>query len=80
MHSRCALMRRARAAIELRGPKALFRRSGCVCAGFTNKCTRKLRVNYGVNDAGPGPCHGTTVPTVGTCWYRRYGTTYGTVP
>ena len=26
---------------------------GCVCAGFKNKCTRKLRVNYGVNDAGP---------------------------
>ena len=33
--------------------KALFRRSACVCAGFINKCTRKLRVNYGVNDAGP---------------------------
>ena len=80
MHSRCKLMRRARAAIELRGYQGLVRRSARVCAGFINKCTRKLRVNYGVNDAGPGPCHGTTVPTVGTCWYRRYGTTYGTVP
>ena len=28
--------------------KALFRRSACMCAGFINKCTRKLRVNYGV--------------------------------
>ena len=53
MHSRCALMRRARAAIELRGYQGLVRRSACVCAGFINKCTRKLRVNYGVNDAGP---------------------------
>ncbi len=33
--------------------KALFSRSACVCAGFINKSTRKLRVNYGVNDAGP---------------------------
>ena len=41
-------MRRARAAIELRGYQGLVRRSARVCAGFINECTRKLRVNYGV--------------------------------
>ena len=64
MHSRCALMRRARAAIELCGHQGLVRRSARVCAGFINKCTRKLRVNYGVNETldhfsrkeRPGPC------------------------
>ena len=30
--------------------RALRPRRTCVCAGFINKCTRKLRVNYGVND------------------------------
>ena len=35
------------------GYQGLVRRSARVCAGFINKCTRKLRVNYGVNDAGP---------------------------
>ena len=53
MHSRCALMRRARAAKSCVAIKALFRRSACVCVGFINKCARNLRVNYGVNDAGP---------------------------
>ena len=69
---------RGAAACRHTAPRALVYNTYYI--NYISKSTRKLRVNYGVNDAGPGPCHGTTVPTVGTCWYRRYGTTYGTVP